>query len=355
MRFLLTLLIAAFVLLVALFAPYITVFVLALVFGVIFMPIQRFLARHMHRSVASLITTLIVVIVIIGPVAFIATRVVHEALDIVSRLQLQGTTTTALSAWIAAKVHAVAPHAVVDITNSIQKVLSFFAGKLGTIFSSALSVGANLLLSILALYYWFKDSDKLKHAVIEASPLSDDDDRTIMNALSASIHGVIRGSLLVALIQGSVASVGFLIFGVPEALFWGAVTALCALVPTLGTSLVMVPMIIYLFITGDTASAIGMLVWALGAVGLIDNLVGPFLMSRGGQVHPFFILMSVLGGVVLFGPVGLFAGPLATALFFAVFSAYTSHMKANKEHSDESLPKPRIRRLTVKTHKTKAV
>jgi predicted PurR-regulated permease PerM len=144
--------------------------------------------------------------------------------------------------------------------------------------------------------------------------------------LKASIHGVIRGALVIAGIQGIISGIGFAIFGVPNAVLWGSLAAVCALVPTLGTTLVFVPIVGYLALTGHIPQAIGLAVWGIFAVGLIDNILGPRLMSQGSSIHPFFILIAVLGGVDLFGPVGLFAGPLVVALFFALFDTYKVHI-----------------------------
>ena len=98
--------------------------------------------------------------------------------------------------------------------------------------------------------------------------------------------------------------------------------AVAALMPGIGTALVVVPGIIYLFATGVTGSAIGLAIWGVVIVGLVDNVVGPILMRRGITVHPVFILFAILGGLSVFGPVGLFLGPLIIALLFALVDIY---------------------------------
>ena len=334
MRFLLGLLIITFILLVILCLPNISVFILAFVFGVMFMPVNRWLATYLHKNIAAILTAILVIVLIAGPVTFAINRIVHEALSLLATLQSTGATSANIAPWIQDKIHAVIPQLNLDVTTYVKDILSFFVGKIGTIFSTFLT----LLLSILALIYWFKDSDKLKAALIAVSPLSDADDRSILDALSRSVHGIIRGSLLVAIVQGVVAGIGFSIFDIPNPALWAAVTAICALVPALGTSIVTLPMVIYLFVTGDTTSGLGLALWGAGAVGLVDNLVGPYFMSRGQKVHPFFILISILGAVMLLGPIGLFAGPIIVALFFAVFDVYTSHVKSHKEHDIVVIP-----------------
>ena len=99
---------------------------------------------------------------------------------------------------------------------------------------------------------------------------------------------------------------------------WGVVAALAALIPGIGTALVLLPAIGYLFFTGSTGMAIGLLVWGFVAVGLIDNFLGPILVNRGVKIHPFLILLSIFGGPSFFGPIGFVLGPLIVALLFAL-------------------------------------
>ena len=175
---------------------------------------------------------------------------------------------------------------------------------------------------LVALYYLFKDGHKLKKAVVALSPLRDIYDETIFSKLALAINSVIRGSLTVALVQGILTAVGFAIFGVPNATLWGSVAAIAALIPGIGTALVLLPAIFYLFFNGETFFAVGLFLWGMTAVGLIDNFLGPKLVERGIRLHPFLILLSILGGISFFGPLGFLLGPLALSLFFVLLEIY---------------------------------
>src|SRR6185369_11223156 len=117
-----------------------------------------------------------------------------------------------------------------------------------------------------------------------------------ISRLSQAINGVIKGSLLIALIQGALLGFGLWIFGIENSALWGVVAAITSLIPTLGTSLVSIPAIVFLFVTGETTSAIGLLIWAAVMVGMIDNFLGPIIVSKKINVSSLFILFSVLGG-----------------------------------------------------------
>ncbi len=114
------------------------------------------------------------------------------------------------------------------------------------------------------------------------------------------------------------------IFGVPGSLLWGAVTIIAALVPFVGSSLVLVPAAIYLFISGSTSAAIGLLIWSAVVVGLADNILGPYLIKGTTHMHAFLVLISIFGGIQLFGAVGIIAGPTILAALLAMLELYQS-------------------------------
>ena len=155
-------------------------------------------------------------------------------------------------------------------------------------------------------------------------------DETIFNKLALAINSVVRGNLAVAIIQGILTAVGFTIFGVPNAVLWGSVAAITALIPGIGTALVIFPAIIFLFISGEALSAFGLLLWGVMAVGLIDNFLGPKLASRGMRLHPFLILLSIFGGIGFFGPIGFLLGPIILSLLFALLEIYSLISKAKE-------------------------
>ena len=132
-----------------------------------------------------------------------------------------------------------------------------------------------------------------------------------------------------ALIQGILTAVGFALFGVPNPTLWGSVAAIAALVPSVGTALVLFPAILFLYWSGAALSALGLLLWGATAVGLIDNFLGPKLAGRGMRLHPFLILLSILGGIALFGPIGFLLGPLVLSMLFVLLEIYSV---INKEH-----------------------
>lgn len=331
---LLGLMVALLIFLCILFAPYVGAFLLAIVAGVLFEPVNHQFRKYMPPMLAALISAFLVVVIVLGLVTLIVVQMVNQANGIVLFLQSTASDSGALSGITALqqKIENLVPSLNIDLVAFIQSAFQWFVSQIGSVFSSAVAIVINLFLALIALVYWFKDSTGLEKSFLRVSPLGDAPTRHIIDSLSKSIHGVVRGTLVVAVLQGVVAGIGFAIFGVPNAILWGSVTAICALVPTIGTGIAIVPIIIYLLLTGNIPQAIGMFAWGVLAVGLIDNVLGPKLMSRGTAIHPFFMLMGVLGGVRLLGPIGLFAGPLVIACFLVLLDTYRSQENLQTSH-----------------------
>ena len=154
------------------------------------------------------------------------------------------------------------------------------------------------------------------------SPLNNEYDEHIISKIKQTVFSTVQGVILIAIVQGILAGLGMIIFGVPNAVLWGSVSAVASLVPGLGTAIVFIPAVAYMFIIGNTAFAIGLLLWGFIIVGLVDNFLGPYLYSRGSQIHQLIMLFAVLGGIAFFGPLGFIFGPIIVALFFSLIEIY---------------------------------
>ena len=210
------------------------------------------------------------------------------------------------------------PLVSLDFEQYLKQGLSWILNHLGAVFSNFANMLATAFLFLISLFYLLKDGPKLRKKIIYLSPLNDADDETIINKLELAMSSVIKGNFVIAMIQGTLTAIGFAIFGVPNYILWGTAAAVTSLIPTLGTSLVFIPAIIVLFFSGQYFPALGLLIWDVLAVGLIDNLLGPKLIGRGMKLHPLLILLSVLGGIVYFGPIGILLGPIIISLLFVL-------------------------------------
>ena len=324
------------------FSPFLTALSLAAVIVVVCYPVYegvlKYLARR-NRTIAALITTLLVFTVIVTPVFLLSTLLVNEFVSFYQTLD------TGAQLPIEAKFSSVQetitqyiPGFNINLSEQIRESILWFTHNIGSIFAGTVSVVLTFLIAILGSFYLFRDGKRLVEWLIATSPLRDTQDRAIFERVARSIRSVATGTVFVAIIQGLVAGLGFSIFGIGQAVLWGSVASLGALLPGVGSSGVMIPAIIYLFYTGSFGAAIGLLIWAVLAVIIVDNILGPYLMGRGNDLHPFVVLISVLGGMSLFGPLGFILGPVCITLFLVLLELYGAYM--NDDPSDD----PKIRR-----------
>ncbi len=329
LHFLLILLVGVVVLAFFILRPFLYALILATIAATVFYPVYARILRTTNGSVgiSALISSLVVSVIVIIPLIFLSVQILQEATHLYSNVA-QGGTAETFSTGVnrvfsdIAKVSPVPIEASVDVQKYLSQGLQSLVRELGPIFASFAKILISVFIFLVALYYLFKDGSRLKASVITLSPLDDAYDETIFTKLGVAVNSVVRGNLAVACIQGLLTAIGFTIFGVPNPALWGGLAAIAALVPSVGTSLVVAPAVIYLYITGDINPAMGLLAWGVLAIGLVDNVLGPKFVERGMQVHPFLILLSILGGISLFGPIGFLLGPIVLALLFVLLEIY---------------------------------
>ncbi len=335
LNFLLLLLAGSLLLAFFIFSPFLAPLVLAAVFAVVLKPFHLTILRYVgnRESIAALATVLVSVICILVPLSFLGTQIFYESRDLYGSLvsgegkinlatSLITDTGQALESSIPGATHFFEGLSD-DLDIYMKQGLEWLFAHVGTAVSSITVLLLHFLIFLFALYYLLRDGQKLKQALITLSPLKDSDDEMVFGRLALAVNSVIKGSLLIALIQGVLTALGLTIFGVPNSILWGTIAAISALIPAIGTAFVIVPAAIYLFVTSGGIPALGLLAWGMLAVGLVDNMLGPRLIGRGMQLHPFFVLLSVFGGIAFFGPIGIFLGPLTVSLLFAFITIYS--------------------------------
>ncbi|MBI1960928.1 MAG: AI-2E family transporter [Candidatus Liptonbacteria bacterium] len=309
-----------------LFLPYTAALVLGGTLGVVFHPLYRRIARVLSPSFASLATIAIVLVIVLLPLVLFSVAVFAEARAVY--LDLSYANGSEFFGWVERTANRVLPGAFsVNVELYVRQLTGIIVDHMGSIFSGFASIVVAGFIGLFALYYFLKDGERLKRALISLSPLADTYDEQIFRKLAVAVNSVIRGSILVALIQGILTGLGLFIFGVPNAALWGGVAVVASLVPAIGTAAIIVPAAIYLFVSGSMIAFIGFLIWGFALVGTIDNFLRPKLIERGIRIHPFIILLSVLGGLALFGATGFLLGPLLISLLFALLDIYKEEFK----------------------------
>ncbi len=337
--FFVVLFVLAILLFGALLVPVFTPLFLAIVCATLWYPLHVRIEKLFgsFSSVASLVSVLLVLLVVIVPVAFIGAQVATEAFGLYQ--YLGDPSSRALDAFSYNRVAGyferfMSQDSFVSHIVSFEGIIRGIGEYAGNLFSYALSqafsLGVGLFVFCFCLYYLLKDGPELKNAIISALPLSQGAGMAILLRLQRSIHAVFKGFLIVAIIQGILAGIGFWIAGIPQPVLWGVVAVAAALVPNVGTALIIVPSVAYSALFQSSWQTIFLIAWGVLVVGTADNVVRPMLTSRESGLHPFLIFLSIIGGVELFGIIGFIAGPVIVAFLYAVSDGVRQFRQSRK-------------------------
>jgi predicted PurR-regulated permease PerM len=294
-------------------------------------PLHQWLLRrfpHRHSATAAL-AVIVVAVVVLGLLSLLGLLLVREliaALEVVQRLASESLSHRGRSLRIPSALEALGMtrESIAErigrlsdqATDHISRVLSVVLG-------SAFSVLAGALIALTTAFYVLKDSHPIERRLAQVLPLHPRTTRELITEFRLVGRDTLIGSVAAGLIQGTFATVGFVIADVPRAFLLGALTAVASLIPVFGTMVVWVPTGILLIATGHVAAGVFQLVWGTIVVTtLVDYVIRPRVIGSEGRSHTLLFLIGLIGGVELLGPMGIIAGPMIMALFVAVLRVY---------------------------------
>lgn len=318
--------------------PYLGVIFVAGVLSIVFYPLYK---RVLHKfnsrkSLASLAATFLILAFIIVPVAILSALLLRETVDLYNFVSLGGAQDIISQVNVLLnRLDDFFPYGVIDsqinLESYARSILDWIISHFDSIFAAVFGGVLNFILMLVSLYYFFIFGDKIRSGLITWSPLPDEQDKDFIETLRSSIDAVLRGRILVAAIQGFFIGVGFAVFGIGSPVLWGFVGGVASLVPVLGTSVVTIPAVIFLFLTNHFWAGLGLLVWGALIVGLIDNVLSVVFLKNKIKVHPLVVLFSILGGVEVFGAIGVLVGPVIVSAFIALLKIYPFIMLSYKK------------------------
>jgi predicted PurR-regulated permease PerM len=311
--------------------PFVRPLAFAAVLAVAFEPLYERLLRWLRSpAAAALVATAAILALVLAPLAVIAVNVIQEAGGLYQSLARHTAEQGGWAAWlaqtveqpvqwIAQKTGLAAPDVKAGLLEKAEAVVKLL-GSWGAALLANLTVTiGNGLLSVFLLFFLFLEGPKIRDELYAWSPLEREKTADLLAAIRDSIVANFYGMAAVALAQGGLMSIGFVLAGLPGPVFWGTVTAVCSLIPLVGTALVWLPAAVILLVQGAWGKAVFVAVWGAVVVGMADNLVRPWVLSGRTGMNGLVIFFSLMGGVQAFGAIGLFAGPVIVSLAAAVF------------------------------------
>ena len=185
----------------------------------------------------------------------------------------------------------------------------------------------NFVITMITLFFMLRDGKQFIARLQRLLPMDSEHQQRLFKNIVDAVFAVVHGSLVVGMVQGLLAGLAYYFLGVPFAVLWGVVTGFAALLPVGGSTLISLPATIYLFLQGETLRAIILLVWSLGIVGTVDNVLKPLIIGNRLGLPVLFLFFGILGGLALFGAKGIVLGPVIFALLRALLDVYSEEYR----------------------------
>ncbi len=339
--FVLILVLAVSALFVAVVWPFLQALLIGAMLAGLCHPLYRWMA-HLFRgreSLASAVTLLILFLLIVGPLSALLGLVVKQALNVSEHAipwlqeRFGAAGSFDVHQWLVERFPLVGDlvPSQGQIVYSLGTAAKAAGGFLVT-WASAFTAGTagfflHLFVMIYAMFFFLKDGRSILQKIFYYMPLRHEDEIRMLERFVSVTRATIKGTLLIGLIQGSLAGIAFYFAGIDGAAFWGTIMVVLSVIPGIGTALVWVPTVIYLYVIGSPVPATFLGIWCAAVVGTVDNFLRPRLVGRDAEMPDLLILIGTLGGLFLFGPIGFVIGPVVCGLFLTALDIYGAAFK----------------------------
>lgn len=340
------LLLASFAMLYVL-SPFLTVIFVAAILAITFRPLFLFLLRKMPRfpRLASLLTCFLVALITVVPLFFFSVMITNEGTNAYRsvRNNLESGAFDKYLLWedggviydfTAKSMKFAESYVNLDelnlkekIITSAQSLSSFLASQLTNLFAGIFDLLLKFVFMLFALYYFFKDGPKIVNKLRLFSPLPANYEDEVFIKVKSMVNAIMLGVFVTALAQGVVGGIGFSIAGISSPAFWGTAMALFSLVPAVGTALIWVPAVIILLILGAYGKALFVLIWGVFVIGMVDNVLRPWLIGGRAHTYPLLTFFVILGGIFVLGFKGVIIGPLVLMILMSILHIYEVEYK----------------------------
>ncbi len=320
------------------FEPFLMPIAWAILLAFLAHPALIELDRRIHsRTTSALLITIVVALGVALPAVWLSERLVNEAQTLyraISGLSTKGTLDR-VGAWLretnlGARLADMLAHHGLRLEDEIRTAF-VQAAKLtsdyviehgGAVASNLAGVILHFGIALLTFFYLLRDGESYYEGVRALTPMHEQDKAAIFDTLRATLSSVMRGLMLTAMLDGVTIGLGYLVCGVPYWAFLAILTAAAGLLPFGGTTVVWVPVAIYLAYASSWMSAIGLAVWSVIALAIIDNFIKPLAMRHGTGLPTLALFFGLAGGIEAYGPIGIFAGPAVISIFAALLRVY---------------------------------
>ena len=311
--------------------PFSGVIAWATVLVIVFYPVHKRIEKRLAKpALSALISCVLVILVILVPIALITAAVIKELASAMESIQaginylldpaspMTGGILSRLNQYV--DVSQLQSEAY--LLQQLKGVSGSIAGQTLGFLGGLASIIVQMFFVIFTMYYFFKDGDRIAGVVRDTLPLTKSQANRVLERTREVIDASVYGVISIAIIQGALGGLAFWVLGLRSAIIWAVAMAFLSMIPTMGAFLVWVPAAIYLALTGHYAKAIMLTVWGTLVIGMVDNFLRPKLVGSRTRMHELLIFFAVLGGLNVFGVLGVVLGPVVVAVTLAVVEVF---------------------------------
>lgn len=324
------------------YRPFLKPMIWGAVFAGMFYPLNARIGRKLRRKNIRAVLMSIIVVALIGvPAVFLSIGLIGEVVNVAPKFsaavasgKLDMVFRPEAFGWNAKIKEALNPFVDVStldiesmISSNLQRLSSFLLGQLSNLVGNISLAIFNLSLSVLSMFFFFRDGDRMLIRLRELMPMSEDFKDSLTVRVKEVIRASVYGGVLVAGIQGALGGVLFWALGLPSPIFWGGMMALLSLLPLVGPWFVYLPAAAFFFLSGSYVRGIILLAVGIVIVSQSDNLVRPLIIGGRTKIPTLLLLFSIIGGIKVFGLLGLVLGPVIASSVLAFLEVYKPHTR----------------------------
>ena len=311
--------------------PFIGVLEWAIVLVIVFHPVHRRLAGKIrYRSLSALLSCVLVILVVVLPLTLLTIAVAQELANVVPKLPSQISTflntqtplVGKISTWLQSRFGIDTSQSQEFLGEQLRRASEFLLAFSWNLVSNILGGIVKAFFVVFTMYYLFRDGEQIVRRLPAALPVSVQQGEAIIGrtqeVVSASVYGVVT----IASLQGLLGGLAFWLLGVPSPLLWAVLMTFVCMIPIAGSFLVWLPLSMYLMVTGHWIKAVLLIVWGASVVSTVDNFLRPKLIKNQTKLHELFVFFSVLGGISVFGLLGLVLGPVVLAITLGLLQTF---------------------------------
>src|SRR5450759_802346 len=316
--------------------PFVPALTWALALAVVFMPAHRWLESTVkHSNLAASVSVLVIGLIVVVPATFMGQRLVLEAVagaDTIRAKVESGEWQRVLDAHARIAPIAQRIERQIDLPGIISTIAAWLTNATASLVTGSVIQAIGVLLTFYLLFYFLRDQRAVLLSLRSLSPLSEADMDRLFSRVGDTVYATIYGTLAVAAVQGTLGGLMFWWLGLPAPMLWGLVMGVLAVVPVLGAFIIWIPAAIFLVLEGSGGKALLLTLWGAIVVGGIDNLLYPMLVGSRLKMHTVLAFISLVGGLIVFGPSGLILGPVIFTVTRLLLEIWSSQNTAEQEN-----------------------